>query len=130
MHKRYNFELIENDPNFKSFSTIPSSLNQNDECWIYLTHNYEELEMIFKTNTYMKNPYDISLSLWKRVANKLKLCYKIFKNEKIEFESSFIFRGRNHIEDFADMILLLSKEVKQETNELIEAKKELRQLKR
>jgi hypothetical protein len=32
MHKRYNFELIENDPNFKSFSTIPSSLNQNDEC--------------------------------------------------------------------------------------------------
>jgi len=121
MHKRYGFELVENEPDFKAFSTKSQNL---EECWITLSHNKEELEMRMITDTYLQ--YCDADKWYKNIWEKIKLCYKIVTNQKVRSESEFMFRGRNHIEDFADMITLLSKEVLKETNELIQTREKLR----
>lgn len=94
-----------------------------------MSHNNENLFLSFNSKIYLKNQFSY-LNFYDKIKQKLKFCWKILFNKKLEFEYEFEFSGRNQIEDFSDIILLLSKEVKQETNELIQLKQELRRLKK
>lgn len=124
MHQRYGFELIENEPDYKVYITKPNVELDGEECFVEIVHDYEDLQMNLISQ--LKMDKYIYGGFWKRLVCKLKMCYSILKGEELTFNGIFQFRGRNHIEDFAEMMTLLAKEVKQETNELIETKKELR----
>lgn len=84
--------------------------------------------MLFNVNVSMKEQLKAEKGFFSKLFKKLILCYNIIKEGDLKFDGLFIFRGRNHIVDFADMITLLSKEVQQESTELIELRKELRKL--
>lgn len=126
MHQRYNFELVENEPDMKVLRTTTDGCHSGNDCWVYFLHDNQDLDMVFRSNVQLKDQFEFADGLWQEITRKIKLCYKIITNQKLEFNSCFSFRGRNHIEDFADMVSLLGKEVKQETNELVETKKQLR----
>jgi len=132
MHQRYGFELIENEPDMKTFRTTCSCQQPEDDCWIELTidEDLDELYMTFWIEAYPTRVYQMyMLKPIKRFFQKLKFCWDIMRGKSVKFESSFIFRGRNHVEDFCDMIYLLGKQVRQETNELKQCKDEVKRLK-
>ena len=124
MHKQYGFEIIENEPNRKSFYMRCHS--EHNTCWVELSHDNERLWLSLNSNVSIKNQYPIDQGFFKSLKHKLKLCWDIFNNNKIEYNAGFSFRGSNHVQNFCDMIGVLGKQVKKETNELIECKKQLR----
>lgn len=128
MHKRFGFELLDNNPEFKMFSTKCTCNNPDDECIVILTYDKEvkDLMMEFNIKTILYFPWKGFWTNWKM---KIVSIFRILFNKSIEMDSEFLFRGRNHIQDFSNMIYELSRDVEKETNELQECREELRRLK-
>lgn len=132
MHKPYGFELIKDHPDWKVFKTSCECLHPEHDCTVELEHD-KEFKMLIMTLSSKTNLteqyYWYEHSFFKRWWMKLKTCTKVIFNKPLQFESSLIFRGRNHIEDFADFISLLAKDVEQESSELEHLRKEVKRLK-
>lgn len=128
MNKKYGFEIIQNEPDWKVFRTSCDCMHPNDDCWVDIEYDREcnmvSMEFTIKTNPSIQHNF-YRYNFLKRLYIKFKLMFKILFNRSIEYESSFIFRGLEHIENFTDLITELGRNCKKETNQLEEMKKEL-----
>ena len=126
MHKQYGFEIIDNEPGRKSFYTRCHS--EHNECWVEISHDDERLWLSLNSDVSIKEQQPIDQGFFKLLKHKLRLCWDIFNNNKIEYNASFCFKGSNHIKDFCDMLYMLINRVKKETNELNKCRNQLRKM--
>lgn len=129
MHQRYGFELITNTPEEKVFKTSCDCGHPDDDCYVYVNYD-KELNMLSMdlsvTTHHVPYWWTGELSLFDKIKSRIQTAFNILRGRPLKYETSFIFRGREHIEDFCDMIYLLGKECKKETTELHECRKKLR----
>jgi len=131
--QKYGFELIFNDTDTKIFKTKSASYIPNDELTISLEYDkeYQDLLMEFWVKTTPSGYLNTYSGNWfTNLYQRIKLAGMMLFNKRFEYDYTFMFRGRNHIEDFCDMLYLLSKDVKKETTELTDLKKEYLKLKK
>lgn len=127
MHKRYGFELIEDHPDRKVFRTTCHCMSLDHTPTIEVEYD-KELKILFlrfNVETSIDNHYHLEYNVLKRLWKKLKLTWRIFSGKNVTAEHEFVFRGRDHVQDFTDFIHLLGKDCEKETNELIECRKKL-----
>ena len=72
MHKRYGFELQTNEPDLKTF-VVKSNNNPDSDCWVSLSHDFEDLEMGFNVVTEIKEQFK-PVGLFNRIKNKFRVC--------------------------------------------------------
>lgn len=130
--KKYGFEIIKNEPDWKLFRTTCDCMHLDDDCWVDIDYD-RELNMVsmdFTVKTCPKSQYQLYReNIFKKFWIKTKLVFKLIFDIPLEYESSFIFRGNEHIENFAELISELGRNCEKETTELIQMKKELDKLK-
>jgi len=129
MHKRHGFELIEDSPSRKVFYTTCAcgSINESPRVYVEYDKDLKQLSLTFEVESHLIYGNDTFFKRWK---NKLRIVWKILRNEPVYNNFDFIFRGRNHIDDFTDFINLLGKDCIKESNELIECRKRLNSVRR
>jgi len=132
MHKPYGFEIIKDFPDWKVFKTNCECLHDDHECTIELDYDKEcnMLTMTLSNKADLSNRYNWYKYIFiKRWWKKFKTCLCIMFDKELNFENSLIFRGREHVENFADFITLLGKNVEKESNELDRLRQEVKRLK-
>lgn len=98
--KKSNLEIETDYNDFVSFNTSCKCHSSDHRLSVIVEKEYDTIEMsiFFKVSSYDR--YDASF--WNKIVNRFKRAFRILFTGDADLEGEFIFRSREHCQDFVN----------------------------